>query len=147
MNGKTSWISTRNNYALWYDAPAKDWLIGSVDNLGTSTGSIASNGNQGISSCPYNVPNDAWKYGEYTIGWIIADANDISVECLTGNDYFWSLITLWETENERQKTEQVTIPLPKAAGSCFEAKKIKKISRPVHVIFKSDKLDYFRSPS
>ena len=40
--------------------------------------------------------------------------------------FYENLFTLWETENERQKTEQVTIPLPKAAGSCFEAKKIKK---------------------
>jgi hypothetical protein len=33
---------------------------------------------------------------------------------------------LWENENERQKTEQVPIPLPRAAGSCFEAKKMRK---------------------
>ena len=31
-----------------------------------------------------------------------------------------------ENENERQKTEPVPIPLPRAAGSCFEAKKMKK---------------------
>ena len=35
--------------------------------------------------------------------------------------------TLWENENERQKTEQVPIPLPRAAGSWFEAKKVKEI--------------------
>ena len=34
--------------------------------------------------------------------------------------------TLWENENERQKTEQVPISLPRAAESCFEAKKMKK---------------------
>ena len=34
--------------------------------------------------------------------------------------------TLCENENERQKTEPVPIPLPRAAGSCFEAKKMKK---------------------
>jgi hypothetical protein len=39
---------------------------------------------------------------------------------------FPSPYTLWENENERQKTEQVPIPLPRAAGSCFEAKKMKK---------------------
>ena len=38
--------------------------------------------------------------------------------------YDWG--TLWENENERQKTEQVPIPLPRAAGSCSEAKKMKK---------------------
>ena len=36
------------------------------------------------------------------------------------------LPTLWENENERQKTEQVTTLLPRAGGSCFEAKKMKK---------------------
>ena len=57
-----------------------------LDNLGASSGYIASNGNQGISSCPYNVTKDAWKY--WNDAWIIADANDISIECLTGNDIF-----------------------------------------------------------
>ena len=62
-------------------------MIGSVDDLGTDVGGIGSTGNQGISSCPYNVPNDAWEY--YNNGWIIADANDVSIECLTGNHSFW----------------------------------------------------------
>ena len=88
VNGKTSWISTRNNYALWYNAYHNDdWIIGSVDNLGTNTGGILSAGIQGISSCPYNVPNDAWMYSNN--GWIIADANDVSIKCLTGNHSFW----------------------------------------------------------
>ena len=87
VNGKTSWISSSNT-ALWSNAASGDWLIGSVDNLGTNTGGIASTGVQGRSSCPYNVPNDAWKYaGDGS--WIIADANDISIECLTGNHSFW----------------------------------------------------------
>ena len=34
--------------------------------------------------------------------------------------------TLCENENERQKTEQVPIPLSRVAGSCFEAKKMRK---------------------
>ena len=85
MNGKTSWISTSNNAALWYNVAAGDWLIGFVDNLGTSDGGIASTGNQGISSCPYNVPNDAWDY--WNDGWIITNANDVSVECLTGTEF------------------------------------------------------------
>ena len=89
VNGKTSWISSSNN-ALWYNPASHDWMIGSVDNLGSVTGFISSNGNQGISSCPYNVPNDAWVYINYEIGsWIIADANDVSIECLTGNHSFW----------------------------------------------------------
>ena len=34
--------------------------------------------------------------------------------------------TLFENENERQKTELVSLPLPRAAGSCYEAKKKEK---------------------
>ena len=86
VNGKTSWISSSNN-ALWYNPASDDWMIGSVNNLGANLGGISSTGDQGRSSCPYNVPNDAWQYSNN--GWIIADANDISIECWTGNHSFW----------------------------------------------------------
>ena len=86
VNGKTSWISSSNS-ALWYNAASYDWMIGSVDNLGSIYGGITSTGDQGISSCPYNVPNDAWMYNEGG-NWIIEDANDVSIECLTGNHRF-----------------------------------------------------------
>jgi hypothetical protein len=85
VNGKTSWISS-NSEALWYNAVSDDWVIGSVENLGANIGGIKSTGDQGISNCPYNVPNDAWEYSNN--GWIIADANDISIECLSGNHRF-----------------------------------------------------------
>jgi hypothetical protein len=85
VSGKTSWISSSNS-ALWYFSPNHDWMIGSVGNLGTNFGSIVSTGSQGRSSCPYNVPNNAWQYAN--IGWITADANDVSIECLTGNHSF-----------------------------------------------------------
>ena len=89
VNGKTSWISS-SSHALWYHSAYHDWLIGTVDYLGTDTGGISSTGAQGRSSCPYNVPNDAWEYANLDIGsWIIADANDVSIECLTGNHSFW----------------------------------------------------------
>ena len=87
MNGKTSWISSSSNNALWYSAVSEDWMIGPLNVLGSNSGYIASTGNQGISSCPYNVPNDAWKYVANG-AWIIADANDVSIECWTGSDIF-----------------------------------------------------------
>ena len=87
VNGKTSWISSSNNNALWYNTASDDWMIGSLDDLGANFGGISSTGNQGRSSCPYNVPNDAWKYAGNG-AWQIADANDVSIECLTGNDMF-----------------------------------------------------------
>ena len=88
VNGKTSWISS-NNTALWYHADGNDWLIAPLYYLGTASGSIGSNGAQGRSSCPYNVPNDAWEYVVDAIddSWIIADANDVSIECLAGNKF------------------------------------------------------------
>ena len=93
VNRKTSWISSSNTWlwgsALWYNAEGdNDWKIGNVDSLGTHFGGISSIGDQGISSCPYNVPNDAWQYARDG-SWIIADANDVSIECLTGNHSFW----------------------------------------------------------
>ena len=82
VNAKTSWISSSGG-ALWYNEPSADWIIGHVDYLGASSGVISSTGDQGRSSCPYDVPKDAWLY----VGngaWIIADANDVSIDCLTG---------------------------------------------------------------
>ena len=89
VNGKRSWISSNNINAIWYDTDAygsisDDWIIGLLDGLGGNFGHIASTGNQGISSCPYNVSMDAWKY--VNTGWIIADANDVIIECLSGNE-------------------------------------------------------------
>ena len=86
VNGKTSWISS-SGHALWYYPGYSDWMISSLDYLGTGTRGISSTGNQGISSCPYNVADDVWEY--WDDGWIIADANDVSIECLAGNDNYW----------------------------------------------------------
>ena len=91
VNGKRSWISSNNINAIWYDTDAHgsisdDWIIGSLGGLGGNSGGIASTGNQGMSSCPYNVSMDAWKYSNS--GWIIAGANDVSIECLSGNEWY-----------------------------------------------------------
>ena len=67
-------------------------MIGSVDDIGTDTGAISSTGNQGISSCPYNVQDDAWIY--WNNGWIIADANEVRISCLTGT---LTKMSLWIT--------------------------------------------------
>jgi len=88
VNGKTSWISPNNINAIWFDTDKfgtiyDDWIIGSLGKLGGNFGGIASTGNQGMSSCPYNVSMDAWKYLSNSHQWIIADANDVSIECLT----------------------------------------------------------------
>ena len=96
VNGKTNWISS-SGHALWYSPDFLDWMIATVDYLGTGTSGISSIGNQGISSCPYDVANDDWEYWNNNV-WIIPDANDINVECLSGNDRFASL-SLFEGRN------------------------------------------------
>ena len=82
VNGKTSWISS-SGQALWYNPDSFDWMIGFLSEIGTNIGAIDSTGSQGRSSCPYNVSNDAWEY-EVDGSWIIADTNDVIIECLTG---------------------------------------------------------------
>ena len=87
VDGKTSWISSSNT--LWFDALSGDWMIGLLNNLGAILYTILyTKGAQGRSSCPYTVPNDAWMYWNDG-SWIIADANDVSIECLKGNHSFW----------------------------------------------------------
>ena len=83
VNGKTSWIFSKNNSALWYNTVAQDWMIGSLDNLGTSTGGIGSEGDQGRTSCPYNVPQYQWVY--FGNAWTFTSGDDVSIECLEGN--------------------------------------------------------------
>ena len=88
VDGQPSWISSSS--ALWYNVKGLDWMIGSLEDIGKDHGGISSDGDKGIFSCPYNVPKDAWKYvnnASMQWEWIAADANDVSMECLTGTYY------------------------------------------------------------
>ena len=81
VNGKRSWVSLSR--AIWYDPVIEDWKIGTLGNLGTSTGSIvtAVNQNQKSIKCPYDYPSDVWKY--YDGGsWLFTSVGDVIVECL-----------------------------------------------------------------
>ena len=84
INGQSSWISSDKYHTLWFVA-TDEWLIGSTVNVanGLQEGNIMSFGQQGKTSCPYDVSNDVWGY---TIDgtWLLADADDISIECLKG---------------------------------------------------------------
>ena len=87
MNGQTSWISSIN--AIWFDPARVDWFIGPVDFLGGNKGKISSYGKNGISSCPYDIAKDQWKYLNGKQGWTkVGDANEISIECSTGNEKY-----------------------------------------------------------
>ena len=59
-------------------------MIGLLDHLVTLEVILVVQHPPETKECPYNVSMDAWKYSNN--GWTIADANDVSIECLTGND-------------------------------------------------------------
>ena len=80
INGRTTWISSNNKYRLWYYG--KTWVITDVVDVGGYIGSVDKIGQNFY--CPFDVPSNAWLYGSGGGEWILADSNDISVECLTG---------------------------------------------------------------
>ena len=67
-NGRTSWKSASK--AIWYIPDYDDWSIGELEDIGTKTREIRSNGDQGDRS-PSDVPNDEWN-----------EDGDIIVQCV-----------------------------------------------------------------
>ena len=80
VNGKTSWNST--SQAIWFDSVSEDWVFSSLNKIGNSDYGVIASINQGILSCPYNVPNFMWKY--YTSYWKKVIENDVNIQCLQG---------------------------------------------------------------
>ena len=67
VNGHTSWRSGDQGSpaALWYDPVIIDWKIGSLKDLGTSTGGIVT-ANDNPNDCPWSNQNqDKWKYHDH----------------------------------------------------------------------------------
>ena len=59
-------------------------MIGPLNRLGDNYGWINS---FEISSCPYDIAKDQWKYWGGSLPWIkVEDSNEISIECSTGNE-------------------------------------------------------------
>ena len=80
VNGKTSWNSTSR--AIWFNSASEAWVFSHLSSIGNPDyGAIASI-NQGILSCPYNVPNFMWKY--YTPSRKKVIENDVNIQCLQG---------------------------------------------------------------
>ena len=84
MVGKSTWISSLAEMAIWYNSPNMDWMIGPLSYLGGSIQYIDGFGDQGKLSCPYTVPNNTWKYK--TREWVVPDNIDINVKCLAGKE-------------------------------------------------------------
>ena len=87
MNGKRTWVSTDNVTAIWYNPPARDWVFGTVANIGKDMGLVHSNYNEENIVCPHDVPHDRWKwYSNHGLGsWITASAGEIHVKCDVGS--------------------------------------------------------------
>ena len=79
INGKTSWKSASK--AIWYDDVEQNWHIGNLENIGTSTREIFSNGDQSGKS-PSDVPLNNWYHQLY--GRKEGDG-DIIVQCKKNN--------------------------------------------------------------
>ena len=74
VNGKPSYRNDDN--AIWHYGENK-WMIGSIDNLGSTTGGIYAVDNLGGLTDEKNE----WKYWDN--GWKTGK-NDITVECISG---------------------------------------------------------------
>ena len=77
MNGQTSWIS--DSHAIWYIPNWKQWAIGSLDDIGTTSRGIA--GHEGHESgLPYDK-SYMWDYSDENGNWIPDFVYDIKVMC------------------------------------------------------------------
>ena len=79
VNGKTSWISSVNNTAIWYVPQFKMWAIGSALQIGTNWRGISSDGSSEW-DCPHLVPSFRWDYFN-DAGWVAANVGHILVQC------------------------------------------------------------------
>ena len=83
-NGRTSWKSASK--AIWYIPDYDDWAIGELEDIGTKTREINSDGYQGDRS-PSDVPNNEW-----------SKDGDIIVQCVNNKGKI-ILLTLDITAN------------------------------------------------
>ena len=79
VNGKPSWTST--SQAIWYNQDYDNWNVGSLDDIGTSTGGMKSDSANG---CPFDIASEEWNYW-YNDVWTSAGPNEIKLQCLKGN--------------------------------------------------------------
>ena len=75
VNGKPSWTST--NQAIWYDQQFDNWIVGPLNNIGSSTAGIISDD---ASQCPFNLLSEMWIFWDGN-SWTRAGLNDINVDC------------------------------------------------------------------
>ena len=78
INGKPRWESVTKS--IWYYPPWQYWIIGSISDIGTTTGAIHSLEDTEY-HCPQQVPRDKWNYWDGS-NWQEARSNDIIIQCV-----------------------------------------------------------------
>ena len=77
VDGKPSYAN--DDHAIWYDSSYSYWVIGDVENVGTTlAGLFAYDGFSGLTD-----PNNEWMhYSESS--WVPSSPNDINITCKNG---------------------------------------------------------------
>ena len=79
INGRPSWASSSN--AIWNDPKERAWVIGSLEDVGTSKCGISGSFTNEVDDPQNNI---GWGYYQRGYGWETPDVNDIIVECIDG---------------------------------------------------------------
>ena len=82
VNEKPSWISIKSGHAIWYVQEYNEWVIGDLEDLGTTIRALTTIDDQGY-LFPFNVTSDKWYYLNGQL-WKPGAVDDIAIKC-TGN--------------------------------------------------------------
>ena len=80
VNGRISWKTS--SQAIWYYPEFKDWAIGPLSDIGTSSRGITSVAN--LDTKIFNVPNNEWYYWDSE--WKVIKSGDITINCFKGKN-------------------------------------------------------------
>ena len=77
VDGKPSYVN--GDHAIWYKLSHNIWIIGNVENIGQTLGSlVAQDGFSGLTD-----PNNEWLY-YFEGSWVPSSPNDVIMTCTNG---------------------------------------------------------------